>query len=158
MKKSQTEILGLAIVVVIILVATIFIVKFGFNKPTNYRTDFLSSEIASNMINTLLKTNSKDCSHLTMTELLKDCAQTGGDGSIRCDNGEYSCNFVKSTANKIFTKTLDKWKMNYEFLAYVDENSPLIRLGNKCAGEKESKIFPIPTSTGTMYVGLDICV
>ena len=157
MKKSQSEILGLAIVVVIILVATIFVVKFSLNKPTNYRTDFLSSEIASNMLNTFLKTTARDCSQLTMTELLQDCAQTGGDGSIRCNNGEYSCSFVKLAANEIFTKTLDKWKMDYEFLAYVDVNTPFIRLGRKCAGEKESKLFPIPISTGAMYVELDIC-
>ena len=160
MKKAQMEILGLAVVVVIILVAAVFAVRFGFNKPTNYRTDFLSSEIASNMLNTFLKTTAKDCS-LTMTEMLRDCAQGNSLCCLNCDGSEtdrvYSCKYAESTASEIFSKTLDKWNMKYEFLAYADVNLPLIKLGNKCSGEKESSTWPIPISAGSMYVKLDIC-
>src|SRR3989344_4745603 len=113
-RKSQMEILGLAIVVVIILVATIFVVRFlALKTPTEYRKGFISAEVASNMLNTLLKTAAKDCSELTMTELLQDCAQGKG---IICDNGQDSCQFVESTAQYIFSKTLGKWNMKYEFL------------------------------------------
>ena len=149
------EILGLAIVVVLILVATIFVVRFLVLKaPTEYRKGFVSSEIASNMLNTLLKTAAKDCSQLTITELLQDCAQAK---SITCDNGQDSCKFVESTANHIFDQTFDKWNMKYEFLAYTDVNAPLIKLGKPCKADKRSKIFPIPISAATMYTKLDIC-
>jgi len=149
------EILGLAIVVVIILVATIFVVRFlALKTPTEYRKGFISAEVASNMLNTLLKTAAKDCSELTMTELLQDCAQGKG---IICDNGQDSCQFVESTAQYIFSKTLGKWNMKYEFLAYVDINSPLVKIGNRCPADKKSKIFPIPISRTTMYTQLDIC-
>ena len=159
MKKGQMEIIGLAVVVVIILVAAVFVVRFGFNKPTNYRADFLSSEIASNILNTFLKTNAKDCSQLTisqptMEELLQACAQESG---VVCSTNQDSCQYVESTANEVFTKTLDKWKMKYEFLAYADANSPLIKLGIKCSGEKDSSTWPIPISVGSMYAKLDIC-
>ena len=154
-KKSQMEILGLAIVVVLILVATIFVVRFFVLKtPTEYRKGFISAELASNMLNAFLKTAAKDCSQLTMTELMQDCAQVR---SITCDNGQDSCKFVESTANKIFENTLDEWNMKYEFLAYTDINSPLIRLGKSCRTEKRSKLFPIPINTATMYTKLDIC-
>ena len=160
MKKGQMEILGLAVVVVIILVAAVFVVRFGFNKPTNYRTDFLSSEISSNMLNTFLKTTARDCS-LTMTELLQDCAQGNSICCLNCDGSEtekvYSCKYAESTANEIFSKTLDKWKMKYEFSAYADANSPLIRLGIRCSGEKDSSTWPIPISAGSIYIKLDIC-
>lgn len=154
-KQSQMEILGLAIVVVLILVATIFVVRFLVIKaPTEYRKGFVSSEIASNMLNTLLKTAAKDCSQLTITELLQDCAQAR---SITCDDGKDSCKFVESTANHIFDQTFDKWNMKYEFLAYTDVNAPLIKLGKPCRADKRSKIFPIPISAATMYTKLDIC-
>ena len=154
-KKSQMEILGLAIVVVLILIATIFVVRFlVLRTPTEYRKGFVSSELASNMLNTFLKTAAKDCSQLTMTELLQDCAQ---GRSIACDNGQNSCKFVESVAKKIFEATLEKWNTNYEFLAYTDINSPLIKLGKPCRAEKRSKLFPIPISTATMYTKLDIC-
>lgn len=149
------EILGLAIVVVLILIATIFVVRFlALQTPTNYRKGFVSSELASNMLNTFLKTAAKDCSQLTMTELLQDCAQAR---SISCGNGQESCRFVESTAKKIFENTFDKWNMQYEFLAYTDINSPLIRLGKACKAEKRSKLFPIPINSATMYTKLDIC-
>ena len=149
------EILGLAIVVMLILVATIFVVRFLVLKtPTDYRKGFISAELASNMLNTLLKTAAKDCSQLTMTELLQDCAQ--GKGVI-CGNGQDSCQFVESTSRDIFKKTFDKWNMKYEFMAYVDINLPLIKVGNRCTAEKKSKVFPIPISRTTMYTQLDIC-
>ncbi len=148
------EILGLAIVVVLILVATIFVVRFLVLKtPTEYRKGFISSELASNMLNTFLKTTSKDCGSVIMTELLQDCAQ--GE-SITCDDGQNSCAYVKSTAIDIFAQTFDIWKMQYEFLAYID-NSPLIEIGKPCPAEKKSKLFPIPISGTTMYTKLDIC-
>lgn len=155
MKRAQMEILGLAIVVVLILVATIFIVRFLVLKsPTEYRTGFVSSELASNTLNTFLKTSAAECSQLTMTELLQDCAQAE---SITCDNGQSSCSFVNSTAKSILSKTLGIWGMRYEFLAYTDAKLPLIKIGQQCRGEKKSKLFPIPATTTTIYAKLDIC-
>ena len=154
-QKSQMEILGLAIVVVLMLVATIFVVRFlALKKPTDYRQGFASAELASNMLNTFLKTAAKDCSGLTMTELLQDCAQGKG---IICENGEDSCVYIDSTAKSIFRQTFDKWNMKYELVAYVDINSPLIKIGNRCPADKKSKLFPIPISGTTMYTRLDIC-
>ena len=148
------EILGLAVVVVIILVATIFIVRFLVLKtPVEYRKGFVSAEIASNMLNTFLKTAAKDCSQLTMTELLQDCAQ---GKSITCGT-VHSCEFVELTAKKIFKGTLDKWNATYEFLAYADANSPLVKIGKPCPADKRSKLFPIPLSGTTMYTKLEIC-
>mgnify|MGYP001616928241 CR=1 FL=1 len=155
MRKAQMEILGLAIVVVLILVATIFVVRFLVIKsPTEYRKGFISAELASNMLSTFLKTAAKECSQLTMTELLQDCAQAR---SIICGNGQDSCSYAESTANHVFENTLDKWSIKYEFLAYTDANSPLIKLGKPCRLEKRSKLFPIPINSATMYVKLDIC-
>ena len=149
------EILGLAIVVVLILVATIFVVRFLVVKsPTEYRKGFVSAELASNMLSTFLKTASEDCSQLTMTELLQDCAQSR---SITCNDGQNSCAYAESTAKPIFDGTFGKWNIKYEFLAYTDANSPLIKMGARCIGEKRSKLFPIPINSGTMYVKLDIC-
>ena len=154
-RKSQMEILGLAIVVVLILVATIFVIRFLVVKaPTEYRKSFVTAELATNMLNAFLKTSAKDCSQLTMTELLQDCAQAK---SITCDNGEDSCKFVDSTARKIFSATFDKWSVQYEFRAYTDINSPLIKIGSQCKADKRSKLFPIPISAATMYTNLDIC-
>jgi len=154
-KKSQMEILGLAIVVALVLVATIFVVRFLVVKaPTDYRKGFVSSELATNMLSTFLKTSAKDCSLLTMTELLQDCAQSK---SIICDNGQDSCRYAEATASFVFGKTFDQWNAQYEFRAYTDANAPLIKIGKPCQAAKRSKLFPIPINTATMYAQLDIC-
>jgi hypothetical protein len=155
MRKAQMEILGLAIVVVLVLVGLVFAVRFIILKDdTSFRDPFLSSEIASNTINTFLKTNSRDCNDLTMTELLQNCAQRTG---IVCNNGESTCKYVNSTAFLILGQTLEEWNYEYEFLAYENANPPIIELGNACPGQKRSKLFPIPIKSGTMFVKLDIC-
>lgn len=154
-KRAQMEILGLTIVIALILIAAVFIVRFSvLNEEEQYRGDFLSSEIPSNALNTFLKTASRNCFQLTMTELLQDCAQIR---NIICEDGKGSCIFVNSTALEIFGKTLDKWNMKYEFLAYTDINKPLIRLGSACKGQKKSKQFPIPISSAVMYVKMEVC-
>lgn len=155
MKKAQMEILGLAIVVVILLVAMIFVVRFLVIQPqSDYRKPFVSSEMASNMLNSFLKTAAPQCSQLTMTELLGDCAQSK---SIICANGQDSCTYVKSTAAVIFERTLEEWRIKYGFMSYTDKDNPLIVLGEGCTGERRSKLFAIPTSTATVYVYLELC-
>lgn len=166
------EILGLAIVIVLVLIATIFIVRFlAFKTATDYRKGFVGTELASNMLSTFLSTNADDCFQMTMTEILKDCAifdgRCDGGGCIKCSNAnEDSCSFIRLTAVNIFAQTLDKWKLRYKFLAYIDANSPFITI-DKSIGEsqsickeKKSKLFAVPvdpTSAITMFVKLDIC-
>lgn len=154
-REAQMEILGLAIVVIIILVAMMFVVRFFLiQQPPDYRKPFVSSEMASNMINSFLKTAAPQCSFLTMTELLEDCAQSN---AIVCSNGKDSCIYVKSTAEAIFEETLEEWRIKYGFLAYTDKDNPLIELGEGCTGERRSKLFVIPTSTAPVYVYLELC-
>ena len=162
-RKSQTEILGLAIVVALILMAAIFVIRFvALKSPTDYRKGFTSSELASNMLNSFLKTNAVDCRQLTMTELLQDCAQSESICCRDCNDADISnhvnsCKFVNQTALEIFDHTFGVWHTNYEFLAYKEINRPLMALGRSCISEKRSKLYPVPINAGTMYVKLDIC-
>ena len=154
-KKSQTEIIGLAIVVVLLIIGMTFVIRFMLEKePVDYKKQFTQAEIASNMLNTLLKTTSKDCNELTMTQLLQDC---GHSKSIFCENGQVSCDYAEETAREVFSNTLDAWKLDYEFKAFQQEESPIFTLGTACPASRKSKTFPIPTGSGTLFVKLDVC-
>lgn len=167
--RAQMEILGLAIVLVIILVgAMIYLRLSASKKEVDYRKPFSSSQSASNMLNSFLDTTSRDCSKMTMTELLQDCAQST---AFICDNGKNSCYYAKDAANEIFGKTFDMWKTKYEFMACRNfdyknakctSDSMLFKVpdtpNSQCPGEKEFKLYPIPVAAGTMYVKLDICL
>ena len=154
-KNAQTEIIGLAIVVILLIVGMTFVIKFILSKePVDYKKQFTQAEIASNLLNTFLKSNSKDCNGLTMTELLQDCAQTK---SIYCENGKVSCNYANQTAALILSQTLEQWKIDYELKAFLQESRPIFTLGRICPASKKSKTFPLPTSSGTLFVKLDVC-
>lgn len=153
-RKAQTEIIGLAIVVILLVIGMTFVIRFSLSKDfVDIKSEFYSSELASNWPNTFLNTKSENCNELSMTELLQDC---GHGKSISC-NGQISCDYVEETAIKIFGDTLDVWKVDYEFKVFRTENDPLITVGNPCPGTQKSKTFPIPTSSGTLFVRLDVC-
>ncbi len=155
MKKAQSEIMGLAIVVILLILGMTFVIRFMASKePVDYKKQFTQSELASNMINTFLKSTSRDCNGLSMTELLQDCGQSRG---IICGNDMDSCEYVEDTAQFVFSNTLEAWKMDYEFKAFADEEEPIFTLGKTCLGSKKSKLFPIPTASRTLFVKLDIC-
>jgi len=155
MKKGQTEIMGLAIVVILIIMGMTFVIRFMITKePIDYKKSFTQAEIASNMINTFLKSTSADCNELSMTELLQDCGQSR---SIFCENGLNSCDYVENTAAFIFGATVESWNLDYEFKVYQDEQNPIFTLGFACLGSKQSKLFPIPTSSRTIFAKMDVC-
>lgn len=151
------EIIGLAIVVVIILIAMVIAVRFlVFKKPDSARAGFVSAELASNTINTFLETTAVECSKAKMGELIQDCAQ----GTERiCGNGNGACEFVRNAADEIFAKTFMKWKTKYRFLVYVDPNAPFVDLESGCTGQQEkvSETFFVPVTAATVSVKLDIC-
>ena len=161
-KKSQMEILGLAIVVVLLLIATFFVVRFlVFKSPTEYRKGFLSSELASSMINVFLRIDDNTCSQ-PMVDIIRNCVESNSNCCDECgrtdpDDWIHSCEFVENTTKYIFSETLDKWKYKYEFLIYQNPNNPKIEISEKCSGEKKSESYSIPSSSGTIYVKLDIC-
>ena len=155
MKKAQTEIIGLAIVVILLIIGMTFVIRFMLsNESADYKKQFTQAEIASNMLNTFLKLNSKDCNSLTMTELLQDCAQSK---SIFCENGKVSCDYVKESAESVFGQTLNQWNVDYELKAFLQEKNPIFTLGKICPASKKSKTFPLPTGSGTLFVKLDVC-
>ncbi len=157
MRKGQMEIIGLAIVIVIILIGIVIAVRFlDFKKSDSTRAGFVSAELASNTINTFLETTAIECSKAKMSELIQDCAQ----GTERiCSDGKGACEFVRSAADEIFTKTFKKWKTKYKFLVYVNPDLPFINLESECneQQEKVSETFFVPVIAATVSVKLDIC-
>ena len=155
--RGQMEIIGLAIVIIIILIGMAIAVRFMvFKKPENTRAGFVSAELASNTINTFLETTAIDCSKSKMKELIQDCAE----GTERiCGNGQAACAFVRSAADEIFTNTFRKWKTKYKLLVYADPNLPFVDLESGCTANQErvSDTFFIPVTAATVSVKLDIC-
>ena len=157
MKLAQTEIIGLAIVVILVILGMAFVTRFKMTEePAQHKKEFTQAELATNMLNTFLRTTSDDCSEYSMTELLQDCGENP-DHFICVGDTVRSCDYVKQEAQKIFDETLGKWNINYEFKVFHEEENPILTLGQVCSGNKKSKTFPVPTNSRTLLVKLDIC-
>jgi|TARA_Y100000310_G_C20672989_1_gene811313 hypothetical protein len=152
MKRAQTEIAGLTIIIILVLIGVMFAVRFIASEETvDYKKEFRNAQLGSNMIDDFLATTSS-CNSFSMTELLQDCGQ---EGNILC-YGMGSCDYAKSTAQQIFLETLEKWNIDYEFMAFDDDRT-FFTLGSACIGDKKSRLFPVPTDSGILSVKLDIC-
>ncbi len=159
-KKSQAEIVGLVIIVLLITIGILFVVKFVILKEKpNTKTNFVHSELAYNMVNVMLKTTT-DCKKSSVTELFKDCASISPRIDCDGDGISDSCKKVNETIELILIDSLKKWRNQYEFRAYkpTDEEHPISSYGI-CAKRANvaSATYPVAIDTGTLSVRLDIC-
>ncbi len=157
-KKSQAEIVGLVIIVLLITIGFLFVVKFIIMKEEpDTKKSFVHSELASNTLNVLLKTTT-NCEGSDVTELFQDCASPVS--RIECD-GDSSCDKVNEVVESILSETLDEWNNKYEFKAEISGSDELlIPTYGGCDRnlDKESSTYYILIDGGrTLYVTLDIC-
>lgn len=153
-KKSQAEIVGLAIIVILITIGLLFFVKFGIlDKKDDVKSSFIDSELANNMVDVLLKTTT-DCKGSDIGDLLQDCTTFE---RFDCD-GMNSCEKLNKTIDIIFGKTLKKWKKPYEFKAYRGSDIEIKKsYGNYNRNSaKKQGIAVIPTDMGNLFITLDI--
>jgi len=158
MKKAQMEIMGLAIIVILVSLLILFVVIFVVNKsPSDLKKSFTHSELASNFLGTMLKT-STGCKKTTFSDLFQDCAKYRDLSSISC-GGEKVCVFLNNSVEMLLNNSLKEWNYAYNFTAITSgtNSMKITQLHNGRCDEKQSKIFPIPLHPGTLIIQLDIC-
>lgn len=154
-KKAQMEVLGLAVIVILMSLGMLFIVKFVILDPsTNTKASYTHTQMASNTLNSLLKTTTP-CQGTDVTVLLKDYVTSA---RIQCENGT-SGEQLEEIFDTVFNQTLDTWKKNYLFTVYMGDDYYFINENGNCTGltQKQSETFPLPTERGTLFLTLDIC-
>ena len=154
-KKSQMELMGLAIVVVLVTMIMVFVVaRMVQTKPTDIREMYKSSELAANTINTLIDTNT-GCYDMTFLALYKDCAE---GPNIFC-GADSSCAYAGAETSKILSSMLDDKSIKYRFKFLVNDDEkvgPLTDPEDSCSKsgvDKRAQYQPLP---GMMMV-LEIC-
>ncbi len=154
-KKSQAEIVGLAIIVILITMGLLFFVKFGIlDKKDDIKGSFIDSELANKMGDVLLKTTT-NCKESSVTELFQDYAAFN---RIDCD-GMNSCEKLNETIDIIFSKTLEEWKKSYEFKAYRGSEKIMEKSYGNCNrySTRNQETYVVPTARGNLLITLDIC-
>lgn len=156
-RKAQTEVMGLAIIVIIAIAGILFAANFAQSKKeASYKEEFTGTYLAYNAAYVFLGTTSRDCGKLAMSELLQDCAHNNAGLRITCGALD-SCDYAEQEAKEIFGKTLGEWNTGYEFTVYSG-NTKIFSVGKGCIGSnKKSKQFPINSGEDALIVSMAIC-
>lgn len=169
-KKSQMEIMGLAVIVILLALGMYYVAKFTVFKtqPTTSQTS-RQREIATGFVNTLLNTNA-GCtgSSANYAKLIEQMVQPQYSNINGC-TGSLSDHF-KTSVRRILSQTLDLWGYKYK-LSLIFPNSVKTQGGNVqdididdptngCATlpqQEAAPPFPIPTDYGDVRVIMKIC-
>ena len=158
-KKSQTELIGLAIIIIIIAMGFIFYIRF-YEPSTGVKgkQDFMDTKLASNMLSVILRTTDK-CQDIEMKNLIQACAE-GVSTVLYCDTYR-PCDRVRDQIALILQDSLDQWGHQYELTAKKRGGDLFTPLGNVgaggCPSDRMSETYPIPTDSGPALIRLDIC-
>lgn len=154
-KRGQMEIMGLAIIVILISIGLLFAVQWMLKAPSTAQVQRAKeSVLAANFMNAMLGTTT-DCNQRTVRNLLEDCAVT--QGATRCGEAT-SCEYVQGVMQQLFDKTFNAWKYQYYFSIVGPTAISGIEFGKACRGELERKVHPLPVRPGyELTLKLEIC-
>lgn len=161
-KKSQFELFGLVIIVLLVIIGFFIALKFALapNKEAiTLSTNLKTSKLANNLITSMLETDTT-CD-VKIRELLADCVAYGSSSTINCQ-GKNSCDYVITPIKTILQQSLEIPNQPYYFTVYQGSPSNSIitpiTFGNCNIGDVgESKFFPIPSDAGTFMVQIHLC-
>lgn len=171
-KKSQLEVVGLVIIVLLVSIALLFFLQFSLKKEPEIKKTYTTAQMTSNMVNALLKTTT-GCNDNTIQTLLADCALDYANDyttgyNIHCDTAEDkppdSCVVVNKRIGELLEDTLGLWNKKYQLSAFLLSNpsDKLLDYNNKlagCTGNIESESYPVPTGwAGLLLFKLDVCM
>lgn len=163
-KKSQTEILGLAIVVVLVILGLALYFRFSFVLGQDNDLEIVTdSVLAENIIGSMLKTNTGCIQGQDFKGLIISCSENHNmpGFAYTCSNGAWYCDFLKDKVEEILNSSLRAIEKNdYSFSVKYEMNQAEVidinQFGDSCQ-ERETAIYPLPTSLGNILVRLSIC-
>ncbi len=178
-RKAQTEMLGIAIVVILISIGILFIVSNSLRSSgeTSSKQEFSEKQLATNILASMLST-STTCQNDRISTLLIDCGNCYGTGGCRLCDGDVMgvsipppglpvCEYLDLTIEIMLNETLQKWNKKYEFKAYTSESDVQVHVVHEideCLSgggtglryiQKDS--YYLPLYPGTMTVELGLC-
>ncbi len=153
-RKAQMEIMGLAIIFILVIFGVLFAVRFVITKPqSDVRKEYQQSILAAAMLSGIRGTTS-DCKGVTVEQLLQDCA---AEKKLSCPPNLDSCQKAKNVIEILLRETLYEWKKAYNFSISGPSVSAITFANGDCSGEKEVKTHPVPTRAGTITLKLELC-
>lgn len=163
-KKSQAEIMGILVVVLLLSLGMFLVVQFMINRGnSNEKQEFSRQQAAANSLTAMLKITT-GCKGLSVTELYQDCAHNQPDGSIICGTGVKSCDYVRATVEEVLEGTFSENNLNLHYYYTVKQGDETDFMQekkdsqyDKLCREVSSKQSPIPLTPGFLVAELSVC-
>ncbi|MBI4441329.1 hypothetical protein HY639_04115 [Candidatus Woesearchaeota archaeon] len=174
MARGQAEILGIAIIIVLVILGFLFLLRFATpGESAKLKERLNRAQIANNVLSAMLKTSDIICDPFKkpkLEELLIDCAENQIQGGSVVCQGKLSCQYITDVLkNHILKESVGKWKLGYELMAKqagtILPNFPMkqppvgVTTASGCpaTAEVDSQTYLLPTTTGMLEVTLKIC-
>ena len=180
-KKSQTELLGIAIVVIILSIGILILVSNAMKgtKTTEQKRQFSEKQLATNILGAILSTTTNFRNDKIST-LLIDCGncEPAGYYTTSCPNynegGQETpdlyitgpidvCTYLSIITDYMLNNTLKTWNKKYQFLAYIQPDHPQINITyniSECLGGSQyvqKDFYYLPLYPQTLNVELSLC-
>jgi len=158
MSRSQMEIFGLVIIVLLVSIALLFAV-FVLTRPAEQQVARTTESIvAANFLNTMFSTSAIGCGKRTVRDLVQDCAVSGVNAA-RCENGMSTCVFAEKIIAHMLNTTMGRWGKTYQFEI---EGPPSVErlsvMSGQCRGEVQAASRPEKVRAGfDITVTLKLC-
>lgn len=163
------ELLGIAIIMVIVIMGILLAVRFFYLKPeTNPALAARDTLLGANLLDTMLETTTP-CRDLQVVTLLQECGRGSGVvcGDAVAPNGAVvvkagtACDYAMNTMAYMLNQTLGTWQRQYEFS--IDGPGAIGKRSVKnpaegCPGSSQAINRPRPIGPGqVMTVSLRLC-
>ncbi len=152
--KGQMEIMGLAIIIILVVLALLFTLHFV--RQESQERSIPDSLMANMFVSTYLDTTVPDCSNVRIKDLLKDCGQSN---SMVCPSGKTACQQAEGVTKRITSSYEKILHRHFNLIIQGPQNLQAMSIRVACSGERESsKPFIVPTIGGTgITVRFEIC-
>lgn len=164
-KKAQMEIMGLAVIVILLAIGIFFITKFTLLKEQpSQAQSYQQKQVASSFLSTLLSSNA-GCpgSSATFSDLIEELTNPQFS-SLICGDGTLTLReYFNSAVSSILNQTLDVWGHKYEldviFPSTVSSDVENIVMNRGClpTSQIDPSSYYIPSDYGTIKVQMKIC-
>ncbi len=173
-KRGQMEIIGIALVVILVSLGLLFMISFSLQRrESTIKQTYTHTEMASNVINTVLNTKVESCKGMLVAELLSECARMG-DGALDCEDASFTpsggylwhndtCTKAEAVIGFVLNSTLKVWQKPHHMytsgldMDFMYENCDKTNLEEGGWSNVESKTFILPLHPGVLTITLDIC-
>lgn len=166
MRRGQTEIFGLVVVVLLVSLLLLLVLSYVIsNQGTDARQTYTDDQLGINFMKSLLSTTIPHCRSVTFDDVLIDCFSSQ---TLQCtDMGGQpvanSCTFIEEFVPYVLENSLDAWGKDYE-LTFSDRaghhsSMDFISTPNNCNSAENvyASDLVLPAITTTVIMSIRIC-